>query len=145
MWNTSDEVTAPVGGNPVYRVQLINASNVQVNPSSFGLYGRQDNTGPSGVPAKHEMNMNASGDITFGTLINSSGTHTDATFWKGIPAGTKQIIVYADLPPLNTIGDGVGFYFAELVVPEPCSVTLCAFGLVSFCAIRRRRRRSPRD
>ena len=35
MWNTTDEVTAPAGGSPVYRIQLIDSNNNQVNPTTF--------------------------------------------------------------------------------------------------------------
>ena len=87
------------------------------------------------------MQLNtATGDITAPTLINAGGTHTDAMFFDGIPTGTQQIIVTANLPPLNTIGDGVGYYFAE-VVPEPSSFVLCALGLVSLFVFGRRRKR----
>lgn len=139
IWNTSDEVTAPVGGNPVYRVQLIDNTNTQVNPNTFFYMGNQDNL--TQVAGKHQMLMNTStGEITFGALINSFGTHTDATFWKNIPTTTQKIIVYGDLPPLNTIGDGVGYYFAELGVPEPCSAALSTLGLLTLGIFGRRRR-----
>lgn len=139
MWNTTDEVTPPVGGAPVYQIQLIDSSNVQVNPTTFNVYGKQDNQ--TQVAGKHEMDMNpATGEITPGLLINAGGIHTSATFWDNIPTGTKQIIVYGDLPPLNNIGDGVGYYFAE-VVPEPSSFVLSALGLLSLGMFTRRRRR----
>ncbi len=137
VWNTTDEVTAPAGGNPVYQIQLINSSNVQVNPTTFNLIGNQDNQ--TQVAGRHTLVMNPSnGEITFGGLINPSGTHTNAAFWDNIPVTTKNILVYGDLPPLNNIGDGVGYYFAELV-PEPGSLALCAGGLVALSVIRRRR------
>jgi hypothetical protein len=134
MWNTTDEVTAPAGGSPVYQVQLIDANNNQVNPT-FNLMGNQDNQ--TQVAGRHRMLMSATGEITFGQLLNSGGTHTDATFWDQIPAGTKKIIVYADLPQLNSIGDGVGYYFAE-AVPEPASLGGLALG--SVLLLRRARR-----
>jgi hypothetical protein len=124
MWNTTDEVTAPAGGSPVYQVQLIDANNNQVNPT-VNLIGNQDNQ--TQVAGRHRMLMSSTGEITFGQLLNAGGTHTDATFWDSIPAGTKQIIVYCDLPQLNSIGDGVGYYFAE-VVPEPASLSVLAMG-----------------
>jgi hypothetical protein len=137
MWNTTDEVTAPVGGSPVYRVQLIDAGGFQVNPT-FNLIGNQDNQ--TQVPGRHQMVMSGTGEITPGALINGgAGTHTDAAFWDNIPAGTKKIIVYADLPPLNPIGDGVGYYFAE-AVPEPG--TLSAFAIGGLALLRRRRARA---
>jgi hypothetical protein len=91
--------------------------------------------------------MNTStGEVTFGGTVNGGvGTHTDAAFWRNIPITTQEIRVYADLPPLNNIGDGVGYYFAELTVPEPCSIALCAFGIFSCSAILGRCRRSVRD
>ena len=133
MWNTSDEVTSPPGGAPVYQVQLIDGNANQVNPT-FNLIGNQDNQ--SQVAGRHRMLMSATGEITFGQLLNGGGTHTDATFWDQIPAGTKKIIVYADLPQLNSIGDGVGYYFAE-VVPEPASLGALALGSVLLRRARR--------
>ena len=55
-----------------------------------------------------------------------------------------MIKVYGNLGPLagNNQGDGVGYYFAELTVPEPTSITLFAIGLFSVTAFRRRRKRS---
>jgi hypothetical protein len=137
LWNTSDEVTAPVGGAPVYQIRLIDADNNQVNPT-FNHIGNQDNQ--TQVAGKHQMLMSATGEITFGAQINGgAGTHTDAMFFDQIPAGTKQIIVYADLPPLNPIGDGVGYYFAEVVVPEPASLSVLATS--GLLLLRRRRSR----
>ena len=143
MWNTTDEVSRPPGGPPVYQVQLINSSNVQVNPTSFFLMDNQDNQ--TQVQGRHKLTMNTStGEITPGATINGGiGTHTDAAFWKNIPTTTKKIIVYGNLPPLNNIGDGVGYYFAELAVPEPGSCGLFVIGLLSLSAIRRKRRCSP--
>src|SRR5450432_890576 len=136
IWNITDEVSPPVGGNPVYRVQLIDSSNNPQVPSTFNLIGNQDNQ--TQVSGKHQLVMNTStGEISPGALINSGGTHTDAAFWDNIPVGTKQIIVYGDLPPLNTIGDGVGYYFAE-VVPEPASLGL--LGIATLLMSRRRSR-----
>lgn len=136
MWNTTDEVTAPTGGPAVYRVELINSSNVAVAPTTFNLMGNQDNTGQ--VNAHRRLLMNpATGDVTAGTVLDASGTHTDAAFWDHIPAGTKKIIVYGNLPALNTSGDGVGYYFAE-VVPEPASLGLIA-AAASIGLLRRRR------
>lgn len=135
MWNTTDEVTAPVGGSPVYQVQLIDSNGNQVNPT-FNLIGNQDNQ--TQVAGRHRMLMSSSGEITFGALLNPNGTHTDAAFWDSIPAGTRQIKVFADLPQLNSIGDGVGYYFAE-AVPEPASMgALAAAG--GLLLLRRARR-----
>lgn len=142
IWNTTDEVSRPPGGPPVYQVQLIDASNTQVNPTSFFLMDNQDNQ--TQVQGRHELTMNTStGEITPGATINGGvGTHTDAAFWKNIPTTTKKILIYGNLPPLNNIGDGVGYYFAELAIPEPCSVALCAFSMFSLGAISWRWRSS---
>ena len=144
MWNTSDEVTAPVGGNPVYRVQLIDNANVQQNPTSFSHMGNQDNQ--TQVQGRHSLVMNtADGAVTFGGTINGGvGTHTDAAFWRNIPTNTQKIVVFADLPPLNTIGDGVGYYFAELI-PEPTAVVLGLAGLCPLLLCNRQRRQQTRS
>jgi hypothetical protein len=138
IWNTTDEVTAPAGGNPVYRVQLLDSSNLVQNPSTFSYMGNQDNQ--TQVQGRHSLVMNTgTGEITFGGTINGGiGTHTDAAFWRRIPFGTKQINVYADLPQLNTIGDGVGYYFAELKVPEPATIAFTAPCLLALLLNRRR-------
>jgi hypothetical protein len=135
MWNTTDEVTAPVGGPPVYQMQLIDSNGNQVNPT-LNLIGNQDNQ--TQVAGRHRMLMSSTGEITFGALLNPNGTHTDAAFWDNIPAGTRQIKVFADLPPLNSIGDGVGYYFAE-AVPEPASLGVLAVG--ALVLLRRTRAR----
>jgi hypothetical protein len=46
--------------------------------------------------------------------------------------------VFADLPPPNSIGDGVGYYFAE-AVPEPASLGVLAVG--ALVLLRRTRAR----
>lgn len=138
MWNTTDEVSAPVGGPAVYQIQLLDAFNNLVSPISFNLIGNADNVGQA--LGRRQMVMNPlTGEITAGALINAGGIHTDAAFWDNIPAGTKQIIITSNLPPLNPIGDGVGFYFAE-VIPEPTSYGLSALGLVFAGMVRRRSR-----
>ncbi len=142
IWNTTDEVTAPAGGPPVYRVQLLDVNSQIQNPSTFSYMGNQDNQ--TQVQGAHSLVMSTiNGDITFGGAINggvSTRTHTDAAFWRTIPQFTKQIIVTANLPPLNNIGDGVGYYFAELTaVPEPSTIALTSVGLFSLLASRRRR------
>jgi hypothetical protein len=138
MWNTTDEVA-----QPAYRIELINASNVAVPPTTFNQVGTGDNTGAAGVQGRHQMVMNpATGDVSFGAVINGgSGIHTNALFWDKIPPGTKAINVYGTLGQLpgNNVGDGVGYYFAELV-PEPGSMMLGAIGLCFAGMLRSRRR-----
>jgi MYXO-CTERM domain-containing protein len=135
VWNTSDEVP-----QPAYRIELIDAGNNPVAPTTFNLIGNQDNE--TQVAGRSQLLLNTlTGDLSAGAVINAGGTHTNAAFWDSIPAGTKQIIVYGNLPPLNNIGDGVGYYFAE-VVPEPSSIVLAGLGLLalgSYGAWRRRR------
>ncbi len=133
IWNTTDEVALPA-----YNIQLLDSSSTLVDPTTFNLIGNQDNQ--TQVAGAHMMQLDTStGDITAPTALTGS-THTDAMFFDGIPTGTLQIIVTANLPPLNTIGDGVGYYFAE-PVPEPSSIVLSAIGLVSLYVFRRRRKR----
>ena len=136
MWNITDEVTAGPGSPFVYQLQLIDAGGFQVSPSTFAVYGQQDNQ--TQVQGRHLLDLNTTtGEISPGAVINGGvGTHTSATFWNGIPVGTKEILVYANLPPLNNIGDGVGYYFAEQVVPEPTAIAA-----IGATALGRRRRR----
>ncbi len=127
IWNTTTEV-----GSPVYNVQLMDASNAIVSPSTVSILGNDDNTGTGGVLGLHHMLFTpSSGDISFGANLNNGGIHTDALFFNNIPAGTKEIIVTATLPALNNLGDGVGYYFAE-PVPEPSTLTLAALGLMGL-------------
>lgn len=136
IWNTTDEVALPA-----YNVQLLDSSSTIVPPTTFNLIGNQDNQ--TQVAGRHMMQLNAlTGDITAPTLINAGGTHTDAMFFDGIPIGTQQIIVTANLPPLNNIGDGVGYYFAE-IVPEPSTLALSIVGagVCGVLAARSRRRK----
>lgn len=140
MWNTTNQVA-----QPPYRIELVNTSNVSGPPLSFATYGTQDNVGAGQPLGSSQMVLNpATGDISAGATINGgAGIHTNALFWTGIPTNTKLINVYGTLAPLagNNIGDGVGYYFAELVVPEPCSIALCTIGLLSLGTLRVRRRR----
>lgn len=137
IWNTTIEV-----GMPVYNVQIKNAVNAIVSPSTVSILGNDDNTGTAGVLGYHQMLFTpSSGDITFSNaVLNGSGIHTDALFFKGLPLGTQEIIVTATLPALNNLGDGVGYYFAE-PVPEPSSFVLAAIGLASLYVFRRRQKR----
>lgn len=140
MWNTTDE-----SAQPPYRIELLNAANVAVPPTTFNPpFGTGDNTGAAGVNGRKQMVLNpATGDISAGAVINGGvGIHTNALFWDKIPAGTKEIRVYGTLSPLagNTDGDGVGYYFAELMVPEPSSLAFSALGLFSLAMFGGRRR-----
>jgi hypothetical protein len=138
MWNTTDEVA-----QPAYRIELIDSFGNPVPPTTFTTFGTGDNLGSAGVIGKKQMVLNtATGDISAGALIHGgAGTHTNALFWNNIPLGTKAINVYGTLGQLpgNFQGDGVGYYFAELAVPEPTSLVLIALGMFSFAVIRRRR------
>jgi hypothetical protein len=135
IWNTTTEV-----GSPVYNIQLRDASNVIVAPSTLTVYGNADNTGSGQVLGYHQMLFTpSSGDISFSNaILNASGVHTDAMFLNGIPLGTKEIIVTANLPPLNTIGDGVGYYLAEQVIPVPPAVWLFGSALGVMGWMRRK-------
>jgi hypothetical protein len=138
IWNTTDEIPLPA-----YRVELIDSLNNPVPPSTFNLIGNEDNA--TQVQGRHQLVLNtATGDIVAGGLLNPLGTHMDAAFFDNIPAGTKQIIVYGNLAPLNLIGDGVGYYFAE-VVPEPSSILLGGLGLAALAMYGLRRRRYSRE
>jgi hypothetical protein len=141
MWNTTDEVA-----QPAYRIELINSLGNPVPPTTFTPpFGTGDNLGAAGVLGRHQMVMNpVTGDVSFGAVINGgAGIHTNALFWDQIPTGTKAINIYGSLGQLsgNTQGDGVGYYFAELKVPEPCSIALFAVGLFSLGIFGRRRSR----
>jgi PEP-CTERM motif len=135
MWNTTDEAT-----QPPYRIELIDAASNPVPPTTFTTFGTQDNTGAGQPNGRHQMVLNsATGDISAGAVINGGvGIHTNALFWNMIPTGTKEIRVYGNLSPLagNIAGDGVGYYFAELMVPEPATCVLMAIGLMGVLAFR---------
>ncbi len=123
IWNITNEVTTPV-----YQVRLLDAANVVQPPSTFNLIGNQDNQ--TQVAGRHLLVMNtATGVLGLGALINAGGTHTDAAFWDNIPLGTKQINVSGNVPNTGN-GDGVGYYFAE-VVPEPASMVLLVLGVAA--------------
>lgn len=138
IWNTTDEVALPA-----YNVQLLDGNSKLVPPTALNYIGNTQNL--TQVAGRHKMQLNLSnGDITAPVSISGS-VHTDAMFFKGIPAGTQQIIVTANLPPLNNIGDGVGYYFAE-PVPEPSSLALAIAGAgASGLLAWRRKRHRPRD
>lgn len=137
MWNTTTEV-----GMPVYSVKFLNGASQIVAPSGVNIIGNDDNTGAGQPLGLHQMIFTpSSGDITFNpATLHSGGVHTDALFFDKIPVGTQEIIVTATLPPLNNLGDGVGYYFAE-PVPEPSTIVLASIGLVALGIARWRRRR----
>ncbi len=135
IWNITDE--AP--GQPHYRVELIDSLDNPQAPTTFNLIGKQDNETQVAGRSRLDMDL-ATGNLTATVLINPSGTHSNAAFWDSIPIGTKKIIVYGNLPDLNT-GDGVGYYFAEIHVPEPTSLFLLIAGLSCIAIVRRRERR----
>jgi hypothetical protein len=132
IWNTTDEIALPA-----YNIQLLDATSTLVAPTTMNLFGNDDNA--TQVAGRHRMQLNPlTGDITAPTLINASGIHTDAMFLQGIPTGTQKLIVTGRLGPLNTIGDGVGYYFVEQV-PEPSTVALVGVALLLLASARRRR------
>jgi hypothetical protein len=136
MWNTTSDAV-----QPPYRVELLVNNNAVV--PTFTQYGTGDNTGADGVPGRHQMVFNTiTGEISAGAVINGGGTHTNALFWNKIPAGTTEIRVYGNLSPIpgNTLGDGVGYYFAEICVPEPASFAIAGMGLSCLATLTRRRR-----
>lgn len=135
IWNISDEGF----GQPHYRVELIDSLSNTQPPTTFNLIGNQDNE--TQVAGRRRLDMDvATGNLTSTVLINPFGTHSDAAFWDNIPVGTQRIIMYGNLPDLAT-GDGVGYYFAEVHIPEPTSFFLSVAGLSSIVIFRRRQRR----
>ncbi len=139
IWNITDEVSPGPGGQPVYQLAMLDSNMNPLPLTSLNYLGNTDNL--TQVAGKHQLDINYStGELFPGAVINGgNGIHTDAIFWNNIPQGTKQIVVYANLPPLNTIGDGVGYYFAE-VVPEPASISLLAAGGAGLLLLWRRSR-----
>ncbi len=135
IWNATNRTTLPP-----YRLEMIDSNSILGPPTTFQPFGtgNEDNT----LLAGHQnLDMNlTTGVISAGAVINASGTHTNAGFWK-IPKGIKQIIVHGDLgPALNgEPDDGVGYYFAERVVPEPGTCLLLVSSVVGLALGRRRR------
>ncbi len=141
IWNITDEVSWPGGpggsSQPTYRIELLDSVNGVTTPSMMLTYGNDQNA--SDVQGRHHLDFNPStGELSPTFPINGgNGVHTDATFLYNIPTTTLEIRVYADLPPLNSIGDGVGYYFTEAHVPEPA--TIAVFSLVIAQVLRRNR------
>ena len=126
---------------PVYNVQLMDASNAIVSPSTVNILGNDDNTGTTGVPrlASDAYFTPCRRHHVPNTILNNSGVHTDALFFNRLPLGTQEIIVTATLPALNNLGDGVGYYFAE-PVPEPAAFVLGGLGAMGIWIAKRRRK-----
>jgi hypothetical protein len=139
VWNMTNEVTPPPGGNPVYRLEILDASLTVLPLTGMNIIGNQDNQ--TQVQGQQNLDLNlGTGEFSPGASINGGvGTHTNAIFMDNLPATARYIRVYGDLPPLNLIGDGVGYYFAE-VVPEPASLGMFAMAFASGCLMRRRSR-----
>lgn len=130
IWNITNEVSTPV-----YQVSLVDAGNAVQPPTTFNLIGNQDNE--TQVAGAHNIVLNpATGFLSLGAVINPGGTHTDAAFWNSIPVGTKQISVTGNVPNTGN-GDGVGYYFAEIHVPEPSTLLLTALAAAGFVGRRR--------
>ena len=139
IWNITDEVAPPPGGSAVYRVEILDAGNNPLSLTGLNLIGNQDNQ--TQVSGEHELVMDLStGNLSFGTPLGGS-THTDAAFWDNLPSGVQSIVVHGDLPQLNLIGDGVGYYFAELI-PEPATAAMVL--LSGLCCVTLRRGRVSR-
>ncbi len=143
IWNISNEVGPAPGNTAAYWIEVIDGSSQSLPPSTWSHVGNQDNQ--TQVQGQQSLVLNpANGDLSPGGSINGGiGVHTDATFWDNLilPTGTQKIIVHADLPALNLIGDGVGYYFAE-EVPEPTTWAAAgALGLLVIVNTRCRRRR----
>ncbi len=140
LWNITDEVSWPSGpGGPsrfVYRMELLDSINGVTNPTMILPFGSGNDQNSLDVQGRHNLDLNPStGELSPGISIPGS-VHTNAAFFYNIPATTQEIRIYADLPTLNSIGDGVGYYFAEAHVPAPASA-----GLITIAAIRLTRRR----
>ena len=138
IWNITDEVSWPVGPGgqprPVYRMELLDLNNGVTTPSMILKYGNDQNS--LDVAGRHNLDFDpTTGELYPGNSISGS-VHTNAAFFYNIPATTLEIRIYADLPTLNTIGDGVGYYFAEPHVPAPAST-----GVLALAALGLRRRR----
>ena len=141
VWNITDEVSWPVGpgGNPrpVYRMELLDANNGVTTPSMLLPFGTGNDQNALDVQGRHNLDFNPStGELSPGMSIPGS-VHTNAAFLYNIPVTTQEIRIYADLPTLNLIGDGVGYYFAETHVPAPASMGVLV--LAGLGMTRRRR------
>jgi MYXO-CTERM domain-containing protein len=141
LWNITDEVSWPSGPGgpvrPVYRMELLDSNAGVIAPSMLVPYGTGNDQNSLDVQGRHNLDFNpGTGELYPGASISGS-VHTNALFLCNIPATTLEIRIYADLPALNLIGDGVGYYFAEPHVPAPTAggvLVLAALG-----ATRRRR------
>lgn len=139
LWNITDEVSWPSGpggpSRPVYRMELLDSINGVTTPSMVLPYGNDQNS--LDVAGQHHLDFNPGSGELFPSYSIPGSTHTDAAFFYNIPATTLEIRIYADLPALNPIGDGVGYYFAEAHVPAPASAGVMAIAAI---AMSRRRR-----
>jgi hypothetical protein len=141
LWNSTDEAN-----QPQYRIEFLQNNNVIVPNWQPYTVPTDDNTGAAGVLGRRQMVYNSvTGEISYGAVINGgNGIHTNALFFYQIPAGTQEIRVSGNRQaPVsgNPFGDGVGYYFAEICVPEPTSFVLCTLGLFSLGAFGRGRKR----
>jgi hypothetical protein len=140
VWNMTNEVLAGPGGNPVYRLEVLDINFIPLPLTGINIFANQDNQTQVQGEQKLMLDLNT-GEFYPGVPINGGingpDTHTDAIFMDSFPTGTKYIRVYGDLPALNPIGDGVGYYFAELV-PEPGTAGVLLLAGVAGLARRRR-------
>jgi hypothetical protein len=142
LWNITDEVSWPSGpggsARPVYRMELLDSGAGVITPSMLLPFGTGNDQNALDVQGRHNLDFNAgTGELYPGASITGS-VHTNALFLYNIPATTLEIRIYADLPALNLIGDGVGYYFAEEHVPAPGSAGLI---VAAGWGLTRRRRR----
>ena len=139
IWNITDEVSWPSGPGspprPVYRMELLDSNAGVTMPSMILPYGNDQNS--LDVQGRHNLDFNPSTGELFPGISIPGSVHTNAAFFYNIPSTTLEIRIYADLPTLNTIGDGVGYYFAEQHVPAPASAGLLA---IAALGLGRRRR-----
>ena len=141
LWNITDEVSWPVGPGgaprPVYRMELLDANNGVTTPSMLLPFGTGNDQNSLDVQGRHNLDFNPSTGELYPGISIPGRINTNPAFFYNIPATTLEIRIYADLPTLNSIGDGVGYYFAEPHVPAPASVGVLAMAAIGLGRRRR--------